>query len=85
MLLSTILLCKIIGNSTNIAYSDTGNNTGQKCGWGQQTGFTNAKMYSLIQGVTGCVNKRIMVDAVYLDFSNVSDMVSHTNMKDRTG
>lgn len=48
-------------------------------------GFTNAKRYSLIQGVTGCVNKGIMVDAVYLDFSHVSDMVSHTNMKDRTG
>lgn len=48
-------------------------------------GFTNAKMYSLIQGVTGCVDKRVIVDAVYLDFSNVFDMVSHTNLKDRTG
>lgn len=27
-------------------------------------GFTNAKVYSLIQGVTGCGNKGVMVDAV---------------------
>lgn len=54
-------------------------------GWGQQHGFTHAKMYSLIQGMTDCVNKEIKVDAVYLDFSNVFDVVSHTNLKDRTG
>lgn len=86
ILLSAILLCKIIGNSINIAYSDTGNNnTGQKGVWGQQTWIyqcQNVVTNSL--GVTGCMNKEIKVDAVYLDFSNVFEMVFHTNLKDRT-